>query len=103
MATLDQMREALKGICDPEIPINIVDLGLVYKLEQAEPGKVLVEFTLTTPTCPIGEQLAAQIRQTLGCLDGVTDVQTSLVWNPPWTRESMTPDGRLQASLLGFA
>ena len=102
MATLDQMREALKEIYDPEIPINIVDLGLVYRIEQTEPGKVLVQFTLTNPMCPIGEHLSAEICRVIGRLEGVAEVRTQMVWDPIWTREKMTPEGKLQASLLGF-
>jgi len=102
MPSADEMREALKTVYDPEIPINIVDLGLIYKVAEVQPGKVYVEFTLTTPTCPIGDQLAARIREALGRLNGVTAVSTALVWSPPWTRAQMTADGKLQASLLGF-
>lgn len=102
MPTVDQMREALKEVYDPEIPINIVDLGLLYSIQQPAPGEVLVEFTLTNPMCPIGDQLAAQIKDVIGRQEGVASVETRLVWDPPWSKEKMTEDGKLQASMLGF-
>lgn len=103
MPTIDHLREALKEVYDPEIPINIVDLGLLYSVQLPAPGEVLVEFTLTNPMCPIGDQLAEQIKATLARQEGVAKVQTRLVWDPLWTKEKMTEDGKLQASMLGFA
>jgi metal-sulfur cluster biosynthetic enzyme len=103
MPTADQMREALKEVYDPEIPINIVDLGLLYSIQQPAPGEVLVEFSLTNPMCPIGDQLAEQIKAVIGRQEGVVKVDTKLVWEPLWSKEKMTEDGKLQASMLGFA
>jgi metal-sulfur cluster biosynthetic enzyme len=102
MATVEQMRQALREIYDPEIPINIVDLGLIYKIEESEPGKALIQFTLTNPMCPIGDQLAGRIREAVARLEGVTEVKVELVWEPPWSREKLTFEGKLQASMLGF-
>jgi metal-sulfur cluster biosynthetic enzyme len=102
MATVEDMRNALKEVYDPEIPINIVDLGLVYGIEEKEPGKVRVEFTLTSPLCPLGDELSSRIHESLARLGGVTEVEVRLVWEPMWTKEKMTDDGRLQANMLGI-
>jgi len=99
--TPDEMREALKEVFDPEIPINIVDLGLIYKLDEAE-GKVDIEMTLTSPHCPVGDQLKARVTDIISNLNGVSAVNINLVFNPPWTKEKMTFDGKLQASMLGI-
>jgi metal-sulfur cluster biosynthetic enzyme len=98
----EEIQNALKEIYDPEIPINIVDLGLVYKAAETAPGKVRVEFTLTTPGCPIGDEIKQRIREAVGRLQGVVEVDPELVWDPPWTKEMLTADGRLQASMLGI-
>lgn len=99
--TVEQMREALKDVYDPEIPINIVDLGLVYKVEERD-GVVDVEMTLTTPHCPLGYMFQQQVEDKIKALPGITKVNVKLVFEPLWTRDRMTPDGKLQASMLGF-
>ncbi|MEI6231600.1 MAG: iron-sulfur cluster assembly protein [Planctomycetota bacterium] len=100
-ATVDEMREAMKEIFDPEIPINIVDLGLIYKLEETE-GKVAVEMTLTSPHCPVADQLKARVNEVVTKQKGVTGVTVNMVFEPPWTKEKMTFEGKLQASMLGI-
>jgi metal-sulfur cluster biosynthetic enzyme len=100
-ATIDDMREAMKEIFDPEIPINIVDLGLIYKLEEND-GKVNVEMTLTSPHCPVGDQLKARVSEVVTKCKGINGVDVKLVFEPPWSKESMTFDGKLQASMLGI-
>ena len=100
-ATIDEMREAMKEIFDPEIPINIVDLGLIYKLDEAD-GKVAVEMTLTSPHCPVGDQLKARVNEVVTKQKGVTAVNVNLVFEPPWSKEKMTFEGKLQASMLGI-
>ncbi|MCZ7645540.1 MAG: iron-sulfur cluster assembly protein [Planctomycetota bacterium] len=102
MATVDEMRESLREIFDPEIPINIFDLGLIYKIEQPEEGKVDVEMTLTNPACPVGDQLTSKVREAIGKLNGVSSVNVKLVWEPPWNKEKMTFEGKLQFNMLGF-
>lgn len=102
MATAEEVREALKEIFDPEIPINIVDLGLVYKVEQPEPGKIKVEFTVTSPACPVGDQIKAKINEVAAKQPGVTSVEVTQVFDPPWNKEKMTFEGKLQASMMGF-
>lgn len=88
------VREALKSVEDPEAGMNIVDLGLVYAIE-AQPGRVRVEMTMTSPACPVGaylvDEAAAAIR---AAADEATEVQVDLVWEPPWTPERMSPEAR---------
>lgn len=99
--TPDEMREAMKEIFDPEIPINIVDLGLIYKLDDSA-GKVSVEMTLTSPHCPVGDQLKARVGEVLMKQKGVSAVDVKLVFDPPWSKEKLTFEGKLQASMLGI-
>ena len=101
IATPDEMREAMKEIFDPEIPINIVDLGLIYNLQETA-GKVSVDMTLTSPHCPVGDQLKARVNEVVMKCKGVQGVDVKLVFEPPWTKEKMTFDGKLQASMLGI-
>jgi len=101
VATPDELKDALKEIFDPEIPINIVDLGLIYKLAENE-GIVDVEMTLTSPHCPVGDQLKARVNEVVIKQKGVKTVNVNLVFTPPWSKEKMTFDGKLQASMLGI-
>ena len=101
VATADEIRDALKDVFDPEIPINIVDLGLIYKLEEKD-GQVEVEMTLTSPHCPVGDQLKARVTEVATKCKGVKGVNVNLVYQPPWTKEKMTFEGKLQASMLGI-
>ena len=98
----EEMRDALKEVFDPEIPINIVDLGLIYDIKEVETGKVLVTFTLTNPACPVADQLAANIKSAIGRLNGITEVNTTITHEPPWSKEKMTFEGKLQASMMGI-
>jgi metal-sulfur cluster biosynthetic enzyme len=101
VATPDEMREALKEVFDPEIPINIVDLGLIYKLEE-KAGAVDVEMTLTSPHCPVADQLKARVTEVVTKCKGVKTININLVYQPMWTKEKMTFEGKLQASMLGI-
>src|SRR5436305_8961467 len=83
-ATPDEMRDALKDVFDPEIPINIVDLGLIYKLEEKE-GNVDIEMTLTSPHCPVADQLKARVTEVVTKCKGVKAININLVYQPPWS------------------
>ncbi len=98
MVTEDQVREALRQIEDPEIGLNIVDLGLVYDIE-LEGSKVTVKMTLTSPACPVGPQILNGARAVLESLDGVEEAEIELVWEPFWTPERISPEYR---AILGF-
>ena len=100
----DKVREALKQVIDPELFVNIVDLGLIYdvKIADAEDGKsnVDVEMTMTSPACPAGPQLLSQSKDAVSRLDGVSDVDVKLVMEPPWTPDRMTEDARDQLGIF---
>ncbi|MFK7818752.1 MAG: iron-sulfur cluster assembly protein [Planctomycetaceae bacterium] len=92
--------EALKQVIDPELMINIVDLGLVYNVEQQDEGKVAVDMTLTSPACPAGPQIIQQSKMALERLDAVTEAEITLTMTPPWTPERMTDDARDQLGIF---
>ena len=94
-ADREQLTEALKTIYDPEIPVNIYDLGLIYRMEQAEAGAVAVDMTLTAPGCPVAGTFPGLIAETLAALPGVGIVTVTLVWEPPWTKDKMSDDARM--------
>lgn len=89
-AVTDQLRQ----IDDPELGLNLVDLGLIYGIEIAD-GVVTVRMTLTTPGCPLHETILPAVEQLVGAIDGVRDVRVDLVWDPPWTPERLSPLGAL--------
>jgi FeS assembly SUF system protein len=101
MATREEIVEVLKTCYDPEIPVNIWDLGLIYDLSQ-EDGKVKVQMTLTALGCPIGPVLAEEIRSKVSQLPGVEDVEVEIVFSPPWTPERLTDEGRLALQSMGY-
>jgi metal-sulfur cluster biosynthetic enzyme len=100
----DKIREALKGVVDPELFINIIDLGLVYdiKIGEQPEGKssVVIEMTMTSPACPAGPQLLSQSQDAVRRLDGVGEVDVKLVMEPPWTPDRMTEDARDQLGIF---
>lgn len=91
--------DALKEIYDPEIPVNIYDLGLIYNVE-VDGGHVVVTMTLTTPHCPVAESMPAEVELRVGSVPGVGDCEVNLVWDPPWSPESMTDEARLELGML---
>lgn len=95
----EQVTEALKAVNDPELGIDIVNLGLVYTVDVKDNNDVHVEFTLTTMGCPIAPMIDEQIREVTGPIEGIGEVTTELVMYPPWSPEKMTP---LARSALGF-
>jgi len=94
--TLDKntVLEALKQVYDPELGVNVVDLGLVYDLNITEDGNISVTMTLTTPGCPMHDTISGGVRSRLQNLPGVKNVQVRVVWDPPWTPDRITPAGR---------
>lgn len=99
-ATEDLVREALKEVYDPEIGVNIVDLGLVYDVDITEEGLVGITMTLTTPMCPLGEYIESEVHSALiGTVPGVNAAKVDLVWSPPWDPSMMSEDAKLE---LGF-
>ncbi|MHB8490909.1 MAG: metal-sulfur cluster assembly factor [Solirubrobacteraceae bacterium] len=95
---VDRVMDALSEVIDPELGLDFVELGLIYGVEIDE-GTVRVTYSLTTPGCPIGPQVAEQIGELVGEVDGVKDVQSELVFTPPWSPERMSEDAKFA---LGF-
>lgn len=100
--TREDLIQRLKAVQDPEIPINVWDLGLIYRLDVKDDGCVALDFTLTNPACPLGRVLEASIRAALSQAPGVKNVSVQLVMEPAWSREKMTEDGRLYAAMYGL-
>ncbi|HKI29394.1 MAG TPA: metal-sulfur cluster assembly factor [Actinomycetota bacterium] len=98
-ATEEAIREALKQVVDPELGINIVDLGLVYDVEISQEGAISIEYTLTTMGCPIGPLIEHQIQSFLENVPGVTSVEAEMVLRPPWTPEMMSEEAK---AALGY-
>ena len=92
--------EMLRTIHDPEIPVNIYDLGLVYGLDISAEGAVHVRMTLTAPNCPVAQTFPETVQEALLCVPGVSDVKVELVWEPPWNRELMSEAARLQLGMM---
>ena len=89
----------IKKIYDPEIPVNIYELGLIYKIEIKEAKKVNIDMTLTSPNCPVAESLPRMVKDNILKLDGVDDVNLNLVWDPPWTKDKMSEAAKLELNL----
>ena len=96
----EKVLEALKTVYDPEIPVNLVDLGLIYELEVLKGGTVYVEMTLTTPSCPVAAAMPGEVETAIRGVSGVSDVRVKLVWTPPWTQDLMSDEARLELGLL---
>ena len=100
----DQVREELKKVVDPELFVNIVDLGLIYLVEieptTEDKHKIKIEMTMTSPMCPAGPQLVANCKQVLGQVPSVENVEVKVVLDPPWTPDRMTEDARDQLGIF---
>ena len=99
MPNPDAVRKAIRGVKDPELNLNIVDIGLIYDVAVADDGDVQVTMTLTSPGCPSGAEIIEQVKQVVGDMEGVRSVEVELVWEPYWTPEKMDPRVR---AFLGF-
>ena len=91
--------EEIKKIFDPEIPVNIYELGLIYKIEVDEKNKVTVDMTLTSPNCPVAESLPNEVKENIMKVEDVSDVKLNLVWEPPWDKDKMSEAAKLQLNL----
>jgi FeS assembly SUF system protein len=91
--------DALRGVYDPEIPVNIYDLGLIYRCEVSADGMVEIDMTLTAPACPVAGEMPGMVENALRAVPGVEDIKVELVWNPPWDQTMMSEAARLE---LGF-
>ena len=93
MLTTEDVEDALSNVIDPELGLDFVELGLIYGIE-IDGGDVHVTFTLTTPACPIGPQVTEQIEEFVGELEGVTNVESSMIFTPPWSPDRMSEDAK---------
>jgi FeS assembly SUF system protein len=96
----DKLVAALRTIYDPEIPVNIYDLGLIYELDIEPEGKVKIEMTLTAPACPVAGTFPDEVEECLRKVPGVTDVEVELVWDPPWSMDMLTDEVKLELGIL---
>ena len=92
--------EALRGIHDPEIPVNIYDLGLIYELDIHQDGSVAIEMTLTAPACPVAGSMPGQVKAVVEAVPGVLSAQVELIWDPPWTQDRLSDTAKLELGLL---
>jgi FeS assembly SUF system protein len=92
--------EALKDIFDPEIPVNIYDLGLIYGVDVSSEADVAITMTLTTPHCPVAESMPGEIELRIGSVPGVRDAQVNITWDPPWDPSKMSDEARLELGML---
>lgn len=91
---------AMKEIYDPEIPVNIYDLGLIYGVDVSPDADVVISMTLTTPNCPVAESMPAEVEIRAGAVPGVRDAEVVLVWDPPWDPQKMSDEARLELGML---
>lgn len=92
--------EALRGVFDPEIPVNIYDLGLIYNVAIDDERHVFIQMTLTTPGCPVAQTFPGTVEQAVNQVEGVSDCTVELVWEPPWSQERMTEAARLELGIF---
>lgn len=95
----EKIISALKDIYDPEIPINIYEIGLIYEIKIGDDFIVRIVMTLTTPNCPVAESLPSEVRQRVKEIEGVKDVDLELTFEPPWTMDMLTPEARLELGI----
>ena len=93
--TKDHIIQALKTVFDPEIPVNIYDLGLIYSIDISEDYDVKINMTLTTPNCPVAEEMPSMVSNAVEKLEGFKSIIISLVWDPPWDQDMMSEDAKL--------
>ena len=100
ISTKEKIINEIKKIYDPEIPVNIYELGLIYKIEVNENSKkAFIEMTLTSPNCPVAESLPNSVKENILKIDEINDVDLKLVWDPPWTKDKMSEAAKLELNL----
>ena len=100
MKLKDSIIKELRNIYDPEIPVNIYDLGLIYDINIDEKGKVVITMTLTSPNCPIADNLLMDVEKHVNYIKGVSDLKINLVFDPPWDRSMMSDEALLELGML---
>ena len=100
VAAREAVIEALQTVHDPEIPVNIYELGLIYELDLGPDGSTLIQMSLTAPGCPVAGEMPGQVAEAVAAVPGVGEVEVTLVWDPPWTPERMSEDARLALGMF---
>ena len=99
MELKDKVIAEIKKIYDPEIPINIYDLGLFYNIEVKYENEAYIEMTLTSPNCPVADSLPKMVKENINSIEGINKVDLKLVWSPPWTKDMMSEEAKLELNL----
>lgn len=100
LKTQQRVVEVLKTVYDPEIPVNVYDLGLIYKIDLGDDGRLDLDMTLTAPNCPAADFIAEDVRSKVAAVEGVKDAHVNLVFEPEWNKEMMTDEARLELGLM---
>jgi len=100
VAGREAVEDAIRQVYDPEIPVNIYDLGLIYTLDIHQDGSVTIEMTLTAPACPVAGEMPQQVAEAVAGAEGVGEVQVTLTWDPPWTPDLMSEDAKLALGMF---
>jgi FeS assembly SUF system protein len=96
----DQIIEVLKSIFDPEIPVDIYELGLIYEVKISDDGEVIIEMTLTSPNCPVAESMPKDVEDKVAAMSGVKSAKVEIVFDPPWTQDMMSEEAKLECGFL---
>jgi FeS assembly SUF system protein len=96
----ERIIEELKTVYDPEIPVNIYELGLIYRIDIEDDNKVALDMTLTSPHCPVAESLPNEVEQKVSAVEGVAGCRVSIVWDPPWAPSMMTEEAQLELGMI---
>tara|TARA_A100001015_G_scaffold39864_1_gene43743 strand:+ start:195 stop:494 length:300 start_codon:yes stop_codon:yes gene_type:complete len=99
MKIKDKIIKEIKKVYDPEIPVNIYDLGLIYNIEVKNENEAYIEMTLTSPNCPVADSLPKMVKENINSIEGIKKVDLKLVWNPPWTKDMMSEEAKLELNL----
>tara|TARA_B100000575_G_C22604968_1_gene377682 strand:- start:200 stop:499 length:300 start_codon:yes stop_codon:yes gene_type:complete len=99
MSKKDQIIEEIRKIYDPELPVNIYDLGLIYDIKVRDEKFAIIKMTLTTPNCPVAESLPKEVKEGAMQVEGIVDVDLELVWDPPWNKDMMSESAKLELNL----
>ena len=99
MKIKDKIIAEIKKVYDPEIPVNIYDLGLIYNIEIKNENEAYIEMTLTSPNCPVADSLPRMVKENISSIEGIVKVDLKLVWNPPWTKDMMSEEAKLELNL----
>ena len=99
MSKKEQIIEEIRKIYDPELPVNIYELGLIYDIKVKDDKFVFIKMTLTTPNCPVAESLPKEVKEGVMQVEGIEDVELELVWDPPWNKDMMSDAAKLELNL----